>query len=364
MMIATIASAQAPAAPALRGPPGFHIVAFAEGLEGPRALGLGPEGGLYVSLTRSGRIARMIDADGDGRADTTAIVIGGLDRPQGLSWQGEDLWVAEPTRVLRLTGVPRSEPGIEVVIDGLPDGGHVTRAILFEPGGRGFFVSVGSSCNLCLEEDRRRATILRYAPTGEGPVVWATGLRNVMGLALNPETGELWVTENGREGLGDALPPDEIDVVRRGGDYGWPYCYGVRIANPEWADPNRCDPTEPSDLDLPAHSAPAGIAFYTDTLFPEPYRHGAFVALRGSWGRPLSAGYALAFVPLDRGRPAGVQEFVTGWRSAGGEPLGRPVDVLVGHDGALYVSDDRGGRVWRIAYEDGLPGTGRTRPGR
>lgn len=333
-------------------PEGFEAQLFAEGLAGPRGLAFGPDGGLYAALSGDGRVVVLPDRNGDGQADAVTTVIEGLNRPSGIAWRGDDLWVAEMTRVIRLEGpivsYPRSDYAI--VVRELPAGGHWTRTLLMDPSGSGFFLAIGSSCDVCREDDPRRGAIVRYNLDGSGESIWASGLRNAVGLAFSPETGELWATDSGRDWLGDDLPPDELNAVRPGGDYGWPYCYGARVANPEFADTSRCDGTEPPIMTFPAHSAPTGIAFYTGDQFPPEFRGDAFVALHGSWNRSVPAGYKVVRVRIAAGRPEALEVFASGWLATGGRIGGRPVQPLVGPDGALYVSDDSGGRVWRIAY--------------
>ncbi len=336
-------------------PDGFVVETFAHDLDGPRWMAFGPDGNLYVTLSEVGQVVRLEDRDGDGMADEVTTIIAGLNRPHGLAWHEGDLWIAETTRVIRLEGgdSPVGQSELTVVVDGLPEGGHVTRTILFVPFFSGFLLSIGSSCDVCKEEDPRRASILHYNLDGSDRKVVASGLRDAVGLAVNPETGELWATEIGRDWLGDDLPPEELNSVRLGRNYGWPYCYGDRIPNPEFADRARCDGTEPPILTFTAHSTPLGIAFYDASMFPPEYKGDAFVALHGSLNRSVRSGYKVVRVRVGAGRPQRVEDFVTGWLGVGDEVRGRPVQPLVGPDGALYVSDDFAGRIWRVVYRAG-----------
>jgi len=234
-----------------------------------------------------------------------------------------------------------------VVVAGLPEGGHWTRTVIFR--GDAMFVSIGSSCNLCDERDPRRAAVTRFRPDGTGETRFATGLRNAVGLTVHPETGEIWATNNDRDRLGDDRPPDRVNVLWEGGWYGWPVCYLPDTPNPEYgAQAARCADAIGPAVVLPAHTAPLGLAFYTGTQFPDAYRGDLFVALHGSWDRSFPIGYKVVRVPMDGGRAAGAPEdFIVGWQ-IGRRSWGRPVDVLVAPDGALLISDDSGGKVYRV----------------
>jgi glucose/arabinose dehydrogenase len=222
------------------------------------------------------------------------------------------------------------------------------------------YVSVGSSCNACVEKDKRRATVLEFNPNGSGERIFADGLRNSVGLALSPHTNTIWATENGRDWLGDNLPPDEInDLGTNGGNFGWPYCYGNRVTDASQVKPgdNRCQRTIPPKVEIQAHSAPLGIAFYSGSMFPPDYQGDIFVALHGSWNRSVPTGYKVIRVHLNpKGEPEGPpQDFITGWIRPGetrrGIWMGRPVGIVVGPEGAMYVSDDSSGVIYRVTWE-------------
>jgi glucose/arabinose dehydrogenase len=324
-------------------PPGFAIDVFADGLTGVRTLRLGPDGLLYAVQSRRGRIVRL-DPEADGGSEE---VVDGLNRPYGLAFHDGWMYVAETNRVSRFRGP--SYATRETVVDDLPTGGHWTREIVFGPDGM-LYVSVGSSCNVCEERDPRRAAVIRYRPDGAGETIVAEGLRNAAGLAFHPETGALWASQNERDNLGDDEPEEEINVLSDGDHFGWPYCYGDRVPNPEYPDrASFCRSTTPPALGIIAHSAPLGMVFYDGDQFPEEYRGDLFVALHGSWNRSERSGYELVRVRVEDGRPVGWDTFASGWLG-GGRVSGRPVYPELGPDGSLFLSDDDGGRIYRIRW--------------
>lgn len=338
----------------LKLPEGFRIGLFASSLDEPRMMALSTDGRLFVTEMGGGRVTILPDANGDGRADKHIIYATGLNRPHGIAFQGGYLYVAETDRVVRYPykdGDDKS-PKPQVIVSGIPSGrGHSTRTITFGPDGK-LYLSVGSSCNVCIETDPLRAAIIRYNADGSGRKVYATGLRNSVGLTLRPGTSELWATDNGRDYLGDDLPPEEVNVIREGGFYGWPYAYGDRVPDPDFGSrsPNKVKSTIPPKIAIQAHSAPLGLTFYTGDQFPKEYQGNLFVAYHGSWNRSIPTGYKVVrFVVQDGQVVGGQRDFITGWLS-GGSAWGRPVDVLVGRDGSLFITDDDGGRIYRVTY--------------
>jgi glucose/arabinose dehydrogenase len=337
-------------------PEGFAVNIFAEGLDGPRFLQTGPDGAIYVADRRNGRIARLPDNNADGVADSIETFADGLNNPHSLVFHEGAWYVGEPTGVVRLV----DEDGNGTVdarttlIDNYPISGHSTRTVEFLPDGR-LVVSVGSSCNVCQEEDLRRAGVVVYdGPEATGEQIFAQGLRNAVGLAIHPETGELWATNNGRDLMGDDLPPETVYIVREGEHYGWPFCHNGHIVDPDEGFTNACADIPAPVTEMQAHSAPLGLVFYTGETFPEAYHHDLFIAFHGSWNRSIPTGYKIVRLPLDGSTPTGpVEDFANGWLD--GESLevdGRPVGLTVGADGALYVSDDKGGFIYRISYRD------------
>ncbi len=333
-------------------PSGFTVNLFAEGLDGARSLALGPDGAVFVTLTGDGEIVRLVDTDGDGVADTRSTVLSGLSYPFGLAFRGDTMYFAEETAVQRL------DPGATTpvtLVSNLPSGGHVTRTIAFGPDNL-LYVAIGSSCNVC-DDALPRAAVTRYNLDGSNPHTFATGLRNSVGMAFHPTTGELWANNNDRDDLGDDLPPEHLNILRDGRWYGWPQCYLPGEANPEYPGAD-CSSVEPPALTFQAHSAPLGLAFYTGSMFPAEYQGDAFMTYHGSWNRSVPTGAKVVRVLVQNGVPTAIDDFVTGWQLADGSRWGRPVSLLVMPDGALLVSDDLGGRIWRVSFGQSPPADG------
>ena len=348
--------AAAQSGPKLTVPPGFAIDVFADKVGSVRFMAIDPAGTLLVSEPSAGRVLALPDKNGDGKADSVQTVVTGLDQPHGLAFHDGALYIAETSRVQRFAYDPATMKATQpALLARLPSGGgHWTRTVVFGPDGR-MYVSVGSSCNVCRESDKRRAAILRFNADGSGEQLFSTGLRNAVGLAIHPATGALWATVNERDWRGDDLPPDYVTEVREGSVHGWPDCVTVRgrpQADTSFAKGAACDKVAPPTVEIQAHSAPIGLAFYTGTQFPEEYRGSLFVAYRGSWNRTLPTGYKIVRIRFRDGQPTGsplVEDFATGWLE-GTSAWGRPVDLVVGRDGALYLSDQGGGRIYRITH--------------
>src|SRR3972149_3602919 len=333
----------------LYAPPGFRVSVFATGLSRPRFMAVGPDGFIYVTETGSGEVVVLPDKNGDGVADKKAVFASGLDSPHAIAFRGKEVIVAETGRLTLLTDTDTDlRADIKKVLSGdIPaGGGHSTRTVVIGPDGH-FYVSNGSSCNVCIERDKKRAAVLKIPPEGGKSEIYATGLRNSVGIVFHPETGELWGVDNGRDWLGDDLPPEELNRIKGGSDYGWPYCYGDRIPDPDYGSLERCKGTVAPEVKMQAHSAPLGIGFGYGLKFGYEYEDALYIAFHGSWNRDVPTGYKLVAIPFRDGRPASDSpfDFITGWLVEGGA-WGRPVFPLVGPDGALYLSDDRAGAVY------------------
>lgn len=342
-------------------PPGYAVDLFAEGLAMPRALCIAPNGDVFVSESHAGRVTVLRDADGDGVPEVRETFLGDLNLPFGIAFDAEHVYVANTDSVVRVPYevgdlTARGEP--ETIVSDLPGGGyrqHWTRNLLFDPRREHLFISVGSRTNVGIEESPR-ASILRCNPDGSSLEVFATGLRNPVGLAWNPVRDELWTTVNERDGLGDDLVPDYLTSVRRGGFYGWPFSYLGARRDPRvpGGDDVVARATAPDFL-IQAHSAALGLCFYDGAMFPEEVHGDAFIALHGSWNRSARTGYSVIRVPFGPdGRPLGWYEhFLRGFLLDPHDERvwGRPVDVKVAADGALLVTDDGGNRIWRVRWE-------------
>jgi glucose/arabinose dehydrogenase len=339
----------------LHAPAGFAITRFAADLPSVRFLRFTSEGDLLATQPRPGRVLLLRrDADGDGRSDGVITLLEGLDRVHGLDLHDGWLYVGESGRVRRIhfDSVRERVTGtLETVIDGLPAGGnHWTRTVRFGPDGA-LYVSVGSSCNVCVESDPRRAAILRYDKDGKNEEVYASGLRNSVGLAWRPETGELYATDNGRDLLGDDFPPCELNRIERGGFYGWPFANGNRVIDPDLGAGHEAEIARsiPPAHAFRAHNAALGLTFLTGTGWPAEYHGTTFVALHGSWNRTQKDGYKVVSLQWNADGTIREHDFLTGFLQ-GDDVIGRPVDVAEGSDGGLYVSDDHGGAIFRVAW--------------
>jgi len=337
-------------------PPGFRVNVFATNFKYPRWLTIAPNGDIFLADSGAGEIVLMRDPKNSGGAEEREIFADGQREPFGIVFHENYVYVGNTNEVVRFRFDPKTSKrlgGKEHLLD-LPTGGHSTRALAFSADGKYLFISVGSNSNIDTGEDTRRAAVTICDPDGKNARLYATGLRNPVGLALEPMTGEVWTTVNERDRLGDDLPPDYFTSLKGGGFYGWPYSYIGDNVDP------RVKPQKPDlvaraiipDVLLGAHVAPLQFAFYTGKQFPESYRGGAFVAEHGSWNRAKRSGYQIAFVAFKDGKPsADPVPFMTGLVPDPSKSYvyGRPVGVAVAPDGSLLVSDDGAGVIYRIS---------------
>jgi glucose/arabinose dehydrogenase len=397
-------------------PSGFTVTSYAD-LRAPRMMVYAPNGDLFVSSPGANNITVLRDTNNDGVIDSQSVYAQGapppprgggpppaparagapgrgpagpppggrgappvlganapacapppefavrgpgtLQAPFGLAFHDGYLYVGNTGSLVRYkytNGDQQAQGEPEKLLD-LPTGGHSTRNIVFNRAGTKMYIAVGSQSNNDAGEDCRRAAILEFNPDGTGYRVYASGIRNPVGLALQPGTDIIWTAMNERDNLGDDLVPDYATSVKDGGFYGWPYSYIGQNYDPRYIGsfPDLVKRTIVPDVLLPAHAAALGITFYTGTQFPQKYRNGGFVALHGSWNRSVASGYKVVFFPLTNGKPGPIEDFLTGFLASDGtnesaiEQWGRPVGVTVARDGSLLVSDDTGNRIWRIS---------------
>jgi glucose/arabinose dehydrogenase len=338
----------------LRAAPGFQVRLYAADMPTARWLLFTSAGDLLVARTRVGEVLLLAsDRNGDGLADRRRVLLTALDGPHGLAIRDGWLYVAEKTAVGRVpfdekTGAITGR--YQQVITGLTaDGNHVTRSIGFGPDGM-LYLSQGSTCNVCEEEDRRRASMMRFTPDGANGEIYATGLRNSVGFDWAPWDGALYATENGRDLLGDDFPPDELNRIERGAFYGWPYVNGFNVLDPDLGpghDSLLATAKRPAHGFRP-HNAPLGIVFLRSPSRPPGYERAAIVALHGSWNRSVPDGYKVVSLHWREDGVIEERDFLTGFLGESGV-IGRPAGVAEGPDGAVYVADDYAGAIYRVA---------------
>jgi len=347
-------------------PPGFSISLFSGDVPGARSLSLSPGGVLYVG-TQEGKVYALVDRNRDGKADKVYTVAAGLDTPNGVAFKDGALYIGLVSQMLRLDAIEahlEHPPKPVPVGPAFPtDRGHGWKFIRFGPDGQ-LYVPVGAPCNICEIKDPY-ATINRMRVDGNSRQIFARGIRNTVGFDWQPGTGVLWFTDNGRDWLGDDLPPDELNRAPQAGlHFGYPFCHGGDLADPKYGAGHPCSQYTPPAIKLGPHVAALGMRFYTGAMFPPEYRNQIFIAEHGSWNRSTPIGYRVSLVKVEGDRAVSYQPFAEGWLG-GGRNWGRPVDVEVAPDGALLVSDDKAGAIYRIAYTGGGAGAssaGGTKP--
>ena len=336
-------------------PPGFHIDYFAQDIPDARSLTRSPvTGTVYVGSRKNTNVYALVDADSDGKAEEVIRVATTLDTPNGVAWHKGDLYVAEVDRILKFKDIDttlRDSPTPEVVTDRFPsDDHHGWKFIAFGPDDK-LYVPVGAPCNVCKEKDPIYSSLTRMNPDGSEFEIFAHGIRNTVGFDWHPVTKELWFTDNGRDRLGDNVPPDELNrAPKKDMHFGFPYCHGGDIPDPEFGKAKPCADFTPPIQNLGPHVAALGMRFYTHTSWPERYHNQIFIAEHGSWNRTEPIGYRVTTVQVDAQGKSSYEVFAKGWLQPDGTKLGRPVDVLMLPDGSMLVSDDMKGAVYRIWY--------------
>ncbi len=353
-ILSSLACAQSVQLDKIKLPPGFKIKIYASGVKGARSMALSPKGTLFVGTRGEGQVYAVVDRNKDHIADEVITLAEGLNMPNGVAFRNGSLYVAEIDRVLRFDNIETrlyDPPAPLVVNDKFPkDGHHGWKFIRFGLDGK-LYVPVGAPCNICEPDGNRYAVIMRMNPDGSGLETFARGIRNSVGFDWHPKTKELWFTDNGRDWLGDDLPPDELNRAPRSGmHFGYPYCHGGDIADPEYGHKRKCSEFVPPVVKLGPHVAALGMRFYTGEMFPSKYR-GIFIAQHGSWNRSTPIGYRVMQVRIVNNREISYESFAEGWLQ-GRHAWGRPVDVLVMPDGALLVSDDYADVIYRISYKN------------
>jgi glucose/arabinose dehydrogenase len=351
-----------------KAPVGFKVEQFATGLRNPRVVTVAPNGDVFVMESGANRVHVFRDADGDGKPEVSEIFASGLDEPFGIAFfpvtgEPQYIYLANTGSVIRYkyrSGDLKATGAPELIVKELSAGGHLTggghwtRDLQFSADGKSLFVSIGSKSNVSDNDvENQRARIFQVNPDGTNMRVYAWGIRNPVGLAVDPQTGALWTSVNERDGLGDDLPPEYVTKVKEGGFYGWPWYYIGGNQDPRHAGkhPELKDKVIVPDVLIQAHSASLDLAFYTGNRFPERYRNQIFVAQHGSWNRQKRTGYKVVMVPVMDGEATGeYEDFLTGFVTPQGEVWGRPVGVATAKDGALLVTDDGSDTVWRVVY--------------
>jgi glucose/arabinose dehydrogenase len=337
-------------------PKGFFISVYAE-VEDARSMALSPSGILFVGNRSEDKVYAVKDTDGDFKADKKWVLATGLNMPNGVAFKDGDLYVAEVNQIHKFSGIESklAAPGkSQIIYDKFPtEKHHGWKYIAFGPDGK-LYVPVGAPCNICESKDPVYASITRMNADGTGLEVFANGVRNTVGFTWHPETKNIWFTDNGRDMMDDNTPPCELNTAPKAGmHFGYPYCHGGTIKDPEFGNKKPCtDFTKPAQ-NLGAHVAPLGLKFYTGAMFPAEYKNQIILAEHGSWNRSKKSGYKLSLVKVDKANnPTSYSNFATGWMDdATQKAWGRPVDVLLMPDGSMLVSDDQAGVIYRIVYK-------------
>lgn len=333
-------------------PANFKITIFAKNVEDARQMALGDKNTIFVGTRRTGKIYALI-SDKNYQSATVRIIASHLNMPNGVAFLNGSLFVAETNRILRFDHIENnlSNPPKPTIFAQLPDQSHHHwRYIKFGPDKK-LYVGIGAPCNICSSDNPLMATLSRIGPSGKDLQVYAKGIRNTVGFDWDPITKYLWFTDNGRDWLGENMPPDEINVAPAiGMHFGFPYCHGKNTPDPIFGIMHSCRDFTPPAFELPAHVAALGVTFYTGASFPEEYHRQMFIAEHGSWNRLQKIGYQVMTAKIENKSVIAVKPFISGWLQSG-KVFGRPVDVLVLRDGSLLISDDYANVIYRVTYQ-------------
>ena len=324
----------------------FNIRVFVKDLDsGARVLAFDDKNNLLTSLTKSGRVIILPDDDSDGRADKVITLLDNLNRPHGLAFYKDFIYVAETDKIVRYKydseNLTAENP--EKILDLNSGGNHFTRTIKFGPDNK-LYITSGSTCNVCVEKSNQRAVMMRVDPDGKNFEVFATGLRNTVFFVFDDE-GNIWGNDMGRDLLGDLLPPDELNIIKKDSDYGWPFCYGKNLVDPFGKSKERCKNTIQTTWDYHAHVAPLGLTFINSPQFPKDWQGDILTSFHGSWNSSVPVGYKIARLGIKDGKVTNEVDFITGFLE-GSIASGRPADLIFGSDGSLYISDDKANAIY------------------
>ena len=335
-------------------PDGFRVSVFSDAVPNARSLALGDDGTVFVGTRTEGKVYALPDKNKDGKADQVYVLASGLTLPNGVAYLDGDLYVAEVPRLIRFKDILSNlnkPPEPEVVYDWFPTKlHHGWKYLRVGPDGK-LYMPIGAPCNICRSKNELFATIVRMTKDGDDLEIFARGVRNTVGFDWQPQTHEMFFTDNGADWMGEELPPDELNRTSRADrHYGFPFCHADRYLDPEFGDDDSCTNYVAPAWKFAAHVAPLGIRFYTGKQFPAEYRNQLFVAQHGSWNRTKPRGYRVVLVKFQDGKPVSSNVFAKGWLNASGIAWGQPVDILQLADGSLLVSDDKNGAIYRISY--------------
>ena len=344
-------------------PEGFEIKIYADDVENARSMAISPSGTIFVGNRNKDNVFALKDTDGDNVIDKKYLITNKLkNMPNGVAFHDGDLYVAEVNKIWKFENIEKNLSHLDkfdeyleepiLISDDFPsDRHHGWKYISFGPDGK-LYVPVGAPCNICESRDKIYASITRMNPDGSNKEIYVKGVRNTVGFTWHPETKQLWFTDNGRDMLGDNIPPCELNkVTEKDQHFGYPYCHGSDIGDPEFGGEYSCSDFVMPAQNLDPHVAPLGLKFYTGKMFPDEYKGDIFIAEHGSWNRSKKIGYRISRVKIENNKSVGYETFIYGWLDdEEQEAWGRPVDILILEDGSMLISDDKANAIYRVTY--------------